>query len=374
MSEIYSDDNGQRIVNRHTGPPGRGIPAGGTAAQVLVKVSGTDYDTEWSNPSDPLGAIVGPASATDGAVVLFDGTTGELAKDSTRTLSWFASRTYVDTTFEPKVSGKGLSKNDFTDVDKAKLDALSETGLFFGNFADLTALEESLDVPVAGSYATVDGTPATLYFWDATEEVWISSAGADKTGEELALEIFNDVDSASYAQATCRIFTTDYLVMLEAHDAALSGVGTTAHGMLSYFNTTGTSLTFAGASDGTTNMTVANVASALDVLSVSFDNGGANNGRIRYTGSTTRLFRVSVRASEKGASADELVFGIAKNGTVVAASKQMHKSEAAGGSGNVACECIVSLALNDYIELYVGNMTDTTSTSVTALTIVVDKV
>ena len=33
------------------GSPGVGVPAGGTAGQVLTKVSVTDYDTEWTTPS-----------------------------------------------------------------------------------------------------------------------------------------------------------------------------------------------------------------------------------------------------------------------------------------------------------------------------------
>ena len=34
-----------------TGPAGPGVPAGGTAGQVLTKKSGTDYDTEWKDPA-----------------------------------------------------------------------------------------------------------------------------------------------------------------------------------------------------------------------------------------------------------------------------------------------------------------------------------
>lgn len=34
-----------------TGPAGPGVPAGGTAGQVLQKVDGTDYNTEWATPS-----------------------------------------------------------------------------------------------------------------------------------------------------------------------------------------------------------------------------------------------------------------------------------------------------------------------------------
>ena len=33
------------------GDPGPGVPAGGTAGQVLTKKSGTDYDTEWKDPT-----------------------------------------------------------------------------------------------------------------------------------------------------------------------------------------------------------------------------------------------------------------------------------------------------------------------------------
>lgn len=33
------------------GPQGVGVPAGGTAGQLLTKVNGTDYNTSWSNPA-----------------------------------------------------------------------------------------------------------------------------------------------------------------------------------------------------------------------------------------------------------------------------------------------------------------------------------
>ena len=39
--------DGKSIV----GPAGHGVPAGGTAGQVLTKVDGTDYNTEWKDPT-----------------------------------------------------------------------------------------------------------------------------------------------------------------------------------------------------------------------------------------------------------------------------------------------------------------------------------
>lgn len=41
----------KQIIQYHAVPAGQGVPAGGTAGQVLAKVDGTDYNTEWITPS-----------------------------------------------------------------------------------------------------------------------------------------------------------------------------------------------------------------------------------------------------------------------------------------------------------------------------------
>ena len=51
--------DGQSIV----GPAGPGVPAGGTAGQVLTKVDGTDYNTEWN---DPTGGSVSVGNSIQG--------------------------------------------------------------------------------------------------------------------------------------------------------------------------------------------------------------------------------------------------------------------------------------------------------------------
>lgn len=40
----------KQIIQYHAVPSGQGVPAGGTAGQVLAKVDGTDYNTEWVDP------------------------------------------------------------------------------------------------------------------------------------------------------------------------------------------------------------------------------------------------------------------------------------------------------------------------------------
>src|SRR3990167_298437 len=130
-------------------------------------------------------------------------------------------------------------------------------------------------------------------------------------------------------------------------------------GEISYFNTTGTAVTIAEQSDGSTNMVVCAPVTALNSDSFEFDNGGSNNGRLRYTGRKTKLFHVACTISiASSGDADMFVFGIAKGGTVVAATKILNKITTALDTQSTALHGYISLATNEYIELYVGNTTD----------------
>lgn len=92
-------------------------------------------------------------------------------------------------------------------------------------------------------------------------------------------------------------------------------------GEVSYFNTTGTLVTISSTSDGSTNMVVVAPTSTL-VNDMEFDNGGANNGRLRYTGAVSKTFHIAVTLSGTPATVNDIfVFGVAKNGTVQATSK-----------------------------------------------------
>ncbi len=90
---------------------------------------------------------------------------------------------------------------------------------------------------------------------------------------------------------------------------------------------------------------------------MSFDNGGADNGRLRYTGAQTKLFHIACTISASPAfNNDQFVFGVAKNGTVIAASKVVQKMGATSDSQSTAMHVMFSLSTNDYLELFVGNM------------------
>lgn len=46
----FHNIKGEKGETGPEGPAGPGVPAGGTAGQILTKVDGTDYNTEWMDP------------------------------------------------------------------------------------------------------------------------------------------------------------------------------------------------------------------------------------------------------------------------------------------------------------------------------------
>lgn len=66
------------VESAAAGPPGVGVPSGGTTGQALTKASGTDYDTHWATPStvaalDDLTDVFAPTPA-NGDGLVFNGT------------------------------------------------------------------------------------------------------------------------------------------------------------------------------------------------------------------------------------------------------------------------------------------------------------
>jgi hypothetical protein len=131
-------------------------------------------------------------------------------------------------------------------------------------------------------------------------------------------------------------------------------------GEISFFNGTPKIITISSQSNGSTNMVLCNPTSALttNMMGMGFDNGGANTGRLRYTGATTRIFHVACTISVGPVTSnDQFVFGVARNGTVLSTSKVIQKTNNSGEIMSTALHVMVTLAQNEYLELYVGNMT-----------------
>ena len=219
---------------RHKGPAGRGFPTGGTTGQILIKASGDDYDASWENSPSPVGAAVGPASAVDNNVAVFDGITGKLLKDGGQPLSNYASVSLVATK-QDKETGKGLSQENFTTTLKNKLDGI--TYHYRGTYASTALVESEVTSPVAGDYALVEvvGEPQTVSFWDETNAAWDHKIAEPMTGQEIADVLFDTVDADEWDKDLCRIFTETEKSQLAALqslvDGALGGIiaGTTTY-------------------------------------------------------------------------------------------------------------------------------------------------
>lgn len=128
-------------------------------------------------------------------------------------------------------------------------------------------------------------------------------------------------------------------------------------GEVTYFNTTGTVIPIQKATTGFDNLVVCSPASLLS-SSTDFDNGGSNNGRLRYTGATTRMFHITLTLTGKPSNANDIfVFSLAKNGSPIPQSSIIQKYNGITDYQSNTIQVITSMATNDYLELYIGNYT-----------------
>jgi hypothetical protein len=355
--------NEPRVIVRHTGPPGPGLPAGGTAHQLLAKKSVAPYDTEWVNPPNGVDSVRSSSESTNNEVALFDGPTGKKIKSSGILISALATIVQLANKVD-KVVGKGLSSEDFTTALKSKLNNLAEAS-FRGSFPDLAAINayDFSPAPRPGDYCLIEvsAEDLKLVFWDDTNVTWtiFSLDPVAMSGSEIATALFYSDDAAEYNQNDCRIFTSSEKAQLkllfDALNTLTGGSGIlTAYGTISYFNLTGTSIPIAFVSDGLTRMVKVDPATTLSDLVSQFDTGSVD-GRLRYTGTMLRTFKVTARLSVGDAINDTLVYGIAKNGSVIATSRVLECRKSAGSIGALALSALVELTTNDYVEVFVGN-------------------
>lgn len=232
----------QRTIVRPVGPPG---PAG---------VAGTP------------GTMTGPVGATANAIVLFNGTTGSVVKDSTVTLSSLATTTAVTAALALKQdaeAGKGLSQQNFTTTLKAKLDALG-TATYKGSHATLADLAAAHPAGAAGDWAHVEvlGTGLKVYHWDDVNDSW--SVGVDLSGKVdkvagkgLSTNDFTDVAALNLSTA---VQTTTFNAALTSINGVVADF--VAHES-SPFNPHPSSYAGIGLDEGVTSQAIPNGSTAV---------------------------------------------------------------------------------------------------------------
>jgi hypothetical protein len=263
----------------------------------------------------------------------------------------------VDTKVD-KITGKGLSTEDFTTVQKDKLTALSPSG-FRGSYGIIDDIDE-ITTPLQGDYALleVSGDPIQLFLWDDTNTVWTNYASdpITMTGEQIAEVLFET--PADWVKAECEVFTTIEKGQLANHESIINNLNLgsvgASYGAVNYFNLTGTTITIAANSDGANNFVKINVSTALSAVVLGFDNGGANNGRLRYTGAASATFLVTVNIALEGSVVGDFVVGILKNGSSVSESRVLTAVNTNNDIENVSAFANVTLLNNEYLEVFIG--------------------
>jgi hypothetical protein len=175
--------------------------------------------------------MTGPVSSTNNAIALFDGITGALLKDSAVLLSALATILQLAGK-EDKVTGKGLSEEDFTAVLKAKLDGLV-SGSFLGTYATLIELEADYPTAPDGSFAFVAAAEIeqTLYVWDNTNSVWtkVALGSTPYSGAQIKSALFaeadtNDLNDARLALLNTALQQSTFDAQVVLIEAAIAGV------------------------------------------------------------------------------------------------------------------------------------------------------
>lgn len=113
--------------------------------------------------------------------------------------------------------------------------------------------------------------------------------------------------------------------------------------------------------------TITDTTSFFDVAGTYALDGGSDwdmnvNGQLRYTGAATRFAAVFVATSFTTASNNQVIsIGVAKNGTMIAASEIDRKTGTGSDVGSAATFAFVTVSTNDYLTLVVRNQTSATN-------------
>lgn len=128
-------------------------------------------------------------------------------------------------------------------------------------------------------------------------------------------------------------------------------------GEISYFNNVaGQTINITSqTTDGSTGMFLCNPETTFSSDSFGFSNGGANTGRLQYTGTVERTFRVTCTLSAVSNVSDTFIFGLKKTGITYLSKSRIIQKLTISDHQTITISIFLTLAANDYLELWVGN-------------------
>ena len=160
----YKDDTG--TVTSLKGAPGEGVPAGGTAGQVLRKIDGADYNTEWATPGAAANRYVNVALSD----MTTDLTTG------TAKAAWFAPE-------DGTLASVYIGVHDPSSSGVVRVDMNDSGGSVFTTRPAIDATEAT---SLTGTAAVLDGTVSFVRGDKFTFD--IDDADTDAKGLQVCIE------------------------------------------------------------------------------------------------------------------------------------------------------------------------------------------
>jgi hypothetical protein len=96
-----------------------------------------------------------------------------------------------------------------------------------------------------------------------------------------------------------------------------------------------------------------------------------SNNRITWTGTTTRVFKLEGIVSATSGNNNQVHVAFFKNDNLHPCSEQEVTTSGSGRASNVAFQCLIQLAQNDYIEVWTKNATGATNITLNNVNVIV---
>ncbi len=216
------------------------------------------------------------------------------------------------------------------------------------NASDNTVLCNNAATPITVTLPTAVGILGRLYNikkGTSTSNVTIDGNASETIDGGTTVVLSDQMDAMTFFSDGTNWRTTTYKV------------SPYPMGEIRYFSTTGTRINISSQSTtGSNNLVLCAPATTFEGVG-EFDNGGTN-GRLRYIGKNIKTFHIActISGTLNSSSNKTMVFGIAKNGTVVDASKVLNRFANSGDIQSTSLHLMITMASNEYLEIYVGNI------------------
>lgn len=126
-----------------------------------------------------------------------------------------------------------------------------------------------------------------------------------------------------------------------------------------------------------TTITASNTFYLLNCNTTSiFSNNGlsASNNRVTNIDNSTKVVKMEGIISLSSGNNNVLHAAFFKNGTLLPCSEQSSVASPSGRMGNIPFHCLVSLDLNDYVEVYVKNVTTSGNITIENINVIITEI